>query len=76
MAVHPDFPLSPYEVPSPAVRWFPAAEEMRSTAYEKLLAPFGSKIREDVNSWREAGHAGASAASRAAILVVRNRSSD
>ena len=29
MALHPDFPDSPYEVLSPEVRWFPAAEEMR-----------------------------------------------
>jgi hypothetical protein len=39
MALHPNFPLSPYEVLPPDLRWFPAAEELRSTAYEKLLPP-------------------------------------
>jgi len=28
MALHPDFPRSPYEVLSPAVRWIPAPEEV------------------------------------------------
>lgn len=32
MALHPDFPLSLYEILPPALRWFPAAEELRSTA--------------------------------------------
>lgn len=36
MALHPSLPSSPYEVLNPSVRWFPAAEEMRDTAYEKL----------------------------------------
>jgi hypothetical protein len=36
MALHPDFPRSPYEELSPDLRWFPAAEELRSTAYESL----------------------------------------
>lgn len=39
MALHPNFPRSPYEVLPPELRWFPAAEELRSTAYEKLLPP-------------------------------------
>ena len=37
MALHPEFPLSPYETLDPDHRWFPAAEELRSTADEKLL---------------------------------------
>lgn len=28
MALHPHFPLSPYEILTPEVRWFPAAEEL------------------------------------------------
>ncbi len=43
MALHPDFPRSPYEILPPDVRWFPAAEELRSTAYEKLLPPLVAK---------------------------------
>lgn len=39
MALHPAFPVSPYEPLLPDQRWFPAAEELRATAYEKLLPP-------------------------------------
>ena len=65
MALHPNFPRSPYETLPPDLRWFPAAEELRSTAYEKLLPPLVAKIREEVKAWRDAGYAGASATSRA-----------
>ena len=37
MALHPNFPRSPYAIPQPDQRWFPAAEDLRSTDYEKLL---------------------------------------
>jgi len=33
MAFHPNLPRSPYVVLAPDQRWFPAAEELRSTAY-------------------------------------------
>jgi type III restriction enzyme len=64
MALHPGFPASPYEVLSPDVRWFPAAEEMRATAYEKLLPPLVANIRKEVQDWRSSGYAGASPTSR------------
>src|ERR1700761_1417628 len=67
MALPPNFPPSPYDALSPDVRWFPAAEELRSTAYEKLLAPLVAKIREGVRAWRESGYAGASPTSRALL---------
>jgi type III restriction enzyme len=67
MALHPDFPRSPYELLSPDVRWFPAAEELRGTAYEKLLPPLVAKVREEVQRWRGSGYAGASATSRALL---------
>jgi len=67
MALHPNFPRSPYEELNPNLRWFPAAEELRSTAYEKLLPPLVAKVREEVKSWRGAGYAGASATSRALL---------
>ena len=59
MALHPDFPRSPYEVLPPDQRWFPAAEERRDTAYEKLLPPLVAKVRDEVRQWRDAGYAGA-----------------
>ena len=67
MALHPNFPDSPYETLLPEVRWFPAAEELRSTAYEKLLPPLVAKVREEVHDWRGTGYAGASATSRALL---------
>jgi type III restriction enzyme len=68
MALHPDFPQSPYETLLPDVRWFPAAEELRSTAYEKLLPPLVANVREGVKAWRDSGYAGASATSRALLI--------
>lgn len=67
MAIHPDFPSSPYEILNPRHRWFPAAEELRATAYEKLLPPLVANIREEVAQWRAGGYAGASATSRALL---------
>ncbi len=67
MALHPQFPQSPYEPLIPEHRWFPAAEELRATAYEKLLPPLVAKIREAVRDWRDAGYAGASPTSRALL---------
>ncbi|MDP2811258.1 MAG: hypothetical protein Q8O34_14030 [Rhodocyclaceae bacterium] len=64
MALHPDFPADPYAPLLPDQRWFPAAEELRASAYEKLLPPLVAKIREEVKTWRDAGYAGASETSR------------
>ena len=67
MALHPEFPRSPYEALNPDHRWFPAAEELRATAYEKLVPPLVARIREEVAAWRESGYQGASSTSRALL---------
>jgi type III restriction enzyme len=67
MALHPEFPESPYAVLKPDQRWFPADEALRSTAYEKLLPPLVANIRTEVAAWRESGYAGASETSRALL---------
>lgn len=67
MALHPNFPESPYAIPQPDQRWFPAAEDLRSTAYEKLLPPLVAKIREEVSAWRAGGYQGTSATSKALL---------
>ncbi len=67
MALHTQFPRSPYESLDPAVRWFPAPEEQRRTAYEKLLPPLVARVREGVKAWRDSGYADASATSRALL---------
>ena len=55
MALHPNFPQSPYEVLQPAERWFPAAEELRATAYEKLVPPLVARLYEWVARCHEGG---------------------
>lgn len=67
MALHPELPESPYDELLPDQRWFPAAEELRSTAYEKLLPPLVAKIREEIKVWRDANYAGASSTSRSLL---------
>jgi len=67
MALHPNFPSSPYAVLDPQERWFPAAEQLRATAYDKLIPPLVANIRGEVKTWRDSGYAGASATSRALL---------
>ena len=53
MAIHPAFPASPYEGLKPDHRWFPADEDLRESAHDKLEPPFGEKMRREVKTWRE-----------------------
>jgi type III restriction enzyme len=64
MAIHKDFPTSPYEIINPEVRWFPADESLRETTLEKLLPPLVPELRRQVAEWRESGYEGASETSR------------
>ena len=67
MGVHREFPRSPYAELVPDHRWFPAAEELREKAYERLIPPLVARIREEVFAWRHHGYAGASNTSRALL---------
>ena len=67
MALHPNFPTSPYAPLVPEQRWFPADESMRATAYEKLLPPLVSKVRKEVHAWRNQGYSGVSPTSAALL---------
>jgi type III restriction enzyme len=67
MALHPDFSASPYAPLIPEHRWFPADEELRATAYEKLLPPLVAGIRREVRAWRATGYDGASPTTRALL---------
>ena len=67
MALHPNFPQSPHEITDPAVRWFPADEELRDTGYGKLIPPLVHKIREKVKTWREAGYREAAETSKSLL---------
>jgi len=67
MAIHPDFPSSPYIILSPEIRWFPADEALRESSYEKLLPPLVHIIRKEVKEWRDKGYEGASNTSKSLL---------
>ena len=50
MALHKDFPESPYAILDPAVRWFPADETLRESSAEKLML---TSFRQLVDGFRE-----------------------
>ena len=39
MALHPNFPESPYVILDPALRWFPADEALRGASMDGLMRP-------------------------------------
>lgn len=67
MALHKNFPKNPYEILDPAIRWFPADEDLREQGYEKLLPPFVSELRKKVKKWRDKNYDGASPTSKALL---------
>ena len=67
MALHKDFPKSPYEILNPKIRWFPADEDLRNQGYEKLLPPLVHKLRREVKKWRENNYHGVSPTSYALL---------
>jgi type III restriction enzyme len=67
MALHKDFPTSPYDILDPAIRWFPADENLREQGYEKLLPPLVAELRKKVKAWRLSDYEGASETSKALL---------
>lgn len=67
MALHPDFPASPYDILKPNVRWVPGDDLFREHGYLKLLPPLVHKLREAVAEWRDNDYEGAAATSRALL---------
>ena len=67
MALHRDFPKSPYAVLDPALRWFPADEALRETSMEKLMPPLVPQLRKAVKEWRNNGYRGAADTSRSLL---------
>jgi len=67
VALHPEFPTSPYAILDPAVRWFPADEALRETTMDKLMPPLVSQLRKKVKEWRDSGYAGATGTSRSLL---------
>lgn len=67
MALHPEFPESPYVILDPSLRWFPANEALRETTMDKLMPPLVSQLRRQVKEWRDAGYAQATETSRSLL---------
>jgi len=67
MALHKDFPESPYAILDPAMRWFPADEALREISMEKLMPPLVSELRKKVKEWRDNGYLGATDTSRSLL---------
>jgi Restriction endonuclease len=67
MALHQNFPTNSYEILDPAIRWFPADENLRDKDYEKLLPPLVAELRKKVTAWRASGYEGLSETSKALL---------
>lgn len=67
MALHANFPQSPYEILDPSIRWFPADEALREKSYDKLLPPLVHKLRQEVKQWRDSNYQGVSDTSRSLL---------
>ena len=67
MAIHKDFPESPFEILEPKLRWFPADEALRESSYQKLMPPLVYQLRQRVCDWRKSGYAGGTDTSKALL---------
>lgn len=67
MALHSDFPISPYTILEPTIRWFPADEILRDTTMDKLMPPFVPRLRREVKEFRDGGYVGATETSRSLL---------
>jgi len=67
MALHKDFPDSPYVILDPEIRWFPADEALRESSFEKLMPPLVPELRKQVKTWRDSGYAKATETSRSLL---------
>ena len=67
IALHPDFPESPYAILDPLIRWFPADEALRETSMDKLMPPLVSQLRRKVKEWRDSGYVGATDTSKSLL---------
>ncbi len=66
MALHKDFPDSPYVILDPAIRWFPADESLRENM-GKLMPPLVPELRKLVKVWRDSGYTKATETSRSLL---------
>lgn len=67
MPLHPDFPIDPYVVLDPSIRWYPGDSMLAEMGYEMLLPPLVHKVRQGVKAWRDSGYQSTSATTRALL---------
>ncbi len=67
MALHPNFPESPFVILDPSIRWFPADEALRTTTSDKLMPPLVAELRKKVKDWRASNYDGADSTSRSLL---------
>jgi len=67
MALHTNFPDSPYAILDPDIRWFPADEALRETSMEKLMPPLVAQLRRKVKQFRDSGYVGATDTSKSLL---------
>ena len=67
MGIDKNFPLHPYEIIDPAVRWFPGSDSLSNENRGKLLPPLVDKIRLEVKEWRDANYPNISEVSRSLL---------
>jgi type III restriction enzyme len=60
VALHKDFPSSPFETLDPHIRWFPADETLRDSSADRLIPPLVAELRKRVKEWRDGDYVGAS----------------
>ncbi len=63
MALHKDFPQSPYAILDPGIRWFHADEALRESSAPPLVA----ELRRKVKVFRDGGYVGAADTSRSLL---------
>jgi type III restriction enzyme len=66
MALHKDFPTSPFAILDPSVRWFPGDEINERDRYN-LLPPLVTELRKQVKEWRDNDYEGCTDTSKALL---------
>jgi len=61
------FPLNPFQILDPNVRWAPSQEDLQEKAYEQLIPPLVYKIRLAVKEWRDSDYSGVSETTKALL---------
>ncbi len=67
MALHKDFPTSPFAILDPDIRWFPADEALREKGADRLIPPLVAMLRREVKKFRDSGYTGASETSKSLL---------